>query len=80
MTGSTLSVSVIGSGEAMSKKTRDKLEDAIIDLGRQGGLVGMTVQVLVLGSVGVFYAVGSLGMQTGRLLHKLFVKKQPEEK
>lgn len=63
----------------MGKKTKDRLEDAIIDLGRQGGLIGMTVQVLVLGSVGAFYVVGSLGMQTGRLLSKLVGKKKPEE-
>lgn len=64
----------------MSKTTRDKLEDAIIDLGRQGGLVGVTVQALVLGSVGAFYIVGALGMQIGRAINTLVGKKRPEEK
>jgi len=80
MTGSTLSVSGTGSGETMSKKNKRQLEDFIIDLGRQGGIVGVTVQVLVLGSVGAFYVVGSLGMQAGRLLSKLVGSKQSEEK
>ena len=63
----------------MSGRITDKLEDTILNLGRRDGLIGIAVQVLVLGSVGAFYVVGSLGMQTGRLLARLVEKKKLED-
>jgi len=50
----------------MSKKKLEQVEDWIFEAGRSGGLTGVIVQGLVLGTVGSFYIVGSLAMQAGR--------------
>lgn len=50
----------------MSKKKLEQFEDWIFEVGRSGGLTGLVVQGLVLGTVGSFYVVGSLAMQVGR--------------
>lgn len=64
----------------MSKKKLEQIEDFIFEAGRSGGLVGLVVQGLVLGSVGSFYLVGSLGMQVGKGLNWLRGKKDEEGK
>lgn len=63
----------------MSKKKLEQVEDWIFEAGRSGGLTGVIVQGLVLGTVGSFYIVGSLAMQAGRGISWLCGKTEKEE-
>jgi len=63
----------------MSKKKLEQVEDWIFEAGRSGGLTGVIVQGLVLGTVGSFYVVGSLAMQAGRGLSWLRGKTKKDE-
>lgn len=63
----------------MSKKKLEQVEDWIFEAGRSGGLTGVIVQGLVLGTVGSFYIVGSLAMQAGRGIGWLCGKTKKEE-
>lgn len=63
----------------MSRKKLEQIEDWIFEAGRSGGLTGLIVQGLVLGSVGSFYIVGSLAMQAGRGINWLRGKTGKEE-
>jgi hypothetical protein len=63
----------------MSKKKLEQVEDWIFEAGRSGGLTGVIVQGLVLGTVGSFYIVGSLAMQAGRGIGWLRGKTEKEE-
>ena len=63
----------------MSKKKLEQVEDWIFAAGRSGGLTGVIVQGLVLGTVGSFYIVGSLAMQACRGISWLRGKTEKEE-
>ena len=63
----------------MSKKKLEQVEDWIFEAGRSGGLTGVIVQGLVLGTVGSFYIVGSLAMQACRGISWLRGKTEKEE-
>lgn len=52
----------------MSGGQLEKFEDWVFEAGRRRDLKGTLVRGAILGSVGAFYIVGSLGMQAGRVV------------